>query len=84
VFFIKFVLLPGGFPESDEVVIFSFLVLPYLKNDGVQVLSHPTDRPVLFGPIRALVKVIWLRKDFLRLSEPDASFCIGRYPGDKI
>jgi hypothetical protein len=58
VFFIKFVLLPGGFPESDEMVIFSFLVLPHLKNDGVQVLSHPTDRSVLFGPIRALVEVV--------------------------
>jgi hypothetical protein len=74
VFFIKFVLLPGGFPESHEVVIFSFLVLPHLKNDGVQVLSYPTDRPVLLGPIRALVKAIWVRKDLLRLLEPDASF----------
>ena len=26
VFFIKFVLLLGGFPESDEVVILSFLI----------------------------------------------------------
>jgi hypothetical protein len=79
-FFIKFVLLPGGFPESDEVVIFSFLVLPHLKNDGVQVLSHPTDHPVLLGPIGALVKVVWVRKDFLRLFESDASFRVLNRP----
>src|SRR5208282_2266909 len=72
VFFIKLALLLGGFPESYEVVIFAFLVLPHLKNDGVQVLSHPTDRPVLLRPIGALVKVIWVRKDFLRFLEPDA------------
>jgi len=46
------VLLLGGFAESDEVVIFAFLVLSHLKNDGVQVLSHPTDCPVLLGPER--------------------------------
>jgi len=64
VLFIKFELLLGGFPESDEMVIFSFVVLPHLKNDGVQVLSDPTDRPILLRPIRALVK---------HLFEPDAS-----------
>jgi hypothetical protein len=60
VFFIKFVLLLRGFAESDEVGIFSFLVLPHLKNDSVQALSHPTDRPVLLGPIRALVEIVWV------------------------
>jgi hypothetical protein len=64
VFFIEFVLLPGGFPENNEMVIFSFLFLPHLKNDRVQMLSHPTDCPVLLRPIRALVK---------HLFEPDAS-----------
>jgi len=58
VFFIKFVLLPGGFPESGEVVIFSILVLPHIKNDGEQVLSHPTDCPILLGTIRALVELV--------------------------
>jgi hypothetical protein len=74
VLFIKFVLLPSRFPEGDEVVIFSFLVLSHFKNEGVQVLSHPTDRPVLLGPIRALIEVVRVRKDFLCLFEPDASF----------
>ena len=73
-------LLLGGFPESDEVVIFSFLVLPHLKNDGVQVLSHPTDCPVLLGPIRALVEIVWVRKDLLPLFEPDASFRVCSEP----
>ena len=74
VFFIKIVLLFGRFPESDKVVTLSFLVLPHLKNDGVQMLSDPTDRPVLLGPIRALVKVVWVRENFLRLFKSDASF----------
>jgi hypothetical protein len=74
VFFIKFVLLLSGFPESHEMVIFPFLVLPHLKNDGVQVLSHPTDCPILLGPIRALVEVVWMRKDFPGFFETDASF----------
>jgi hypothetical protein len=74
VFFIKFVLLLGGHPQSDEVVIFAFFVLSHFNNDGVQVLSHPTDCPVLLGPIRALVKVVRMRKDFLRLFEADALF----------
>src|SRR5208282_6892938 len=76
VFFIKLALLLGGFPESYEVVIFAFLVLPHLKNDGVQVLSHPTACPTLLGPIRALVEVVGVRKDLLRLFEPDASLRI--------
>src|SRR5271157_4228249 len=41
VLFIRFLLLLGGFPESHEVAVFSFLVLPDLKNNGVQLLSHP-------------------------------------------
>jgi hypothetical protein len=73
VFFIKFVLLIGGFPEGSEMVIFSFLVLSYLENDGVLLLANPTDCPALLVPIRALVEVVRVRKDFLRLFEPDAS-----------
>src|SRR3981189_3371064 len=41
VLFIKLLLLFGGFPEGHEVVMFSFLVLPHLENDRVQLLSHP-------------------------------------------
>src|SRR5580704_6776411 len=51
VFFIKFVLLFSGLPESHEVVIFSFLVLSHFKNNGVQLPAYPTDCPTLFGPI---------------------------------
>jgi hypothetical protein len=66
--------LLGGLPESDEVVVLSFFVLSRFENDGVQLLPHPADRPVLFEPIRTLVKVVWVRKNFLRLFESDASF----------
>src|SRR5271157_5964504 len=41
VLFIKSLLLLGGFPESHEVVILSFLILPHFKNNSVQLLSHP-------------------------------------------
>src|ERR1022692_1820439 len=51
VLFIKLLLLRGSFPESHEVVIVSFLVLPHFKNDGVQLFSDPTDRAVLLRPI---------------------------------
>jgi len=72
--FIKFLLLFRGFPEGHEVVILSFLVLPRVKNNGVQLLSHPADRSVPLGAIRALVKVVWVRENLLHLFEPDTSF----------
>src|ERR1017187_5909975 len=74
VFSIKLLLLLCGLPESDEVVILSFFVFPHFENDGVQLLSHPADRPVLFGKIRALVEVVWVREDLLHLFESDAPF----------
>jgi hypothetical protein len=57
VFSIELLLLPAGLPESDEVVVLSFFVLSHFENDGIQLLLHPADRPVLFGQLRALVKV---------------------------
>ena len=56
--------------------MFSFLVFSHLENDGVQLLPHPADRPVLLGPIGALVEIVWVRKDLLRLFESDASLWI--------
>src|SRR5580704_17145261 len=73
VFSIKLLLLFGGLPKSDEVVVLTFFVLPHFENDGVQLLSHPTNRSVLFGQIRALVNVIWVRENLLHLFESDAS-----------
>src|SRR5664279_3484047 len=69
VLFIKFLLLFRGFPESHEVVVFSGLVLSHLKNDSVQLLSHPADSPLLLEPIRALVKVVGMRENLLHLFE---------------
>src|SRR4029077_17027450 len=62
VFSIKLLLLLGGLPESHKVVVLSFFVLPHFENDRVQLLPHPADCPVLFGQIRALVKVVWVRE----------------------
>ena len=39
------------------MVVFTFPVLPDLKNNGVEPLSHPADRPVLCREIRALAKL---------------------------
>src|SRR5271163_2281321 len=55
---IKFLLLPGCFPESYEVVVLSRLVLPHLKNDGVEPLSDPADGAVLLRQVRPLIEVI--------------------------
>jgi len=57
VFFIKFLFLSG--------------VFTHLQDEGIQLVSDPSDRPILFTPIRTLVKVIRVREDFLRLLEPN-------------
>jgi hypothetical protein len=74
--FIKFLFLRRGFPESDEMVILSFHALPHFKNDSVQSLSHPADRSVLLGTIRALVKIVWVLENLLHLIEADPSLRI--------
>src|ERR1700730_3962834 len=71
VFSIKLLLPFGGLPKSDEVIVLSFFVLPHFENDGVQMLSCPADRSVLFGQIRARVNVIWVRENLLDLFESD-------------
>ncbi len=55
--------------------MFSFFVFPHLKNDGVKLLTHPPDCPVLLGPIQSLVEVM-VYKDLLHLLESDASLGI--------
>jgi len=74
VFSIKLLLLLGGLPESHKVVVFSLFVLSHFKNDGIQLLPHPADCPVLLGQIRALVKIVRVRENLLRLFESGASF----------
>ena len=58
------------------MVKFAFFVLPHFENDGVQVLSYPTDRAVLFGQIRALIEIVWVREDLLHLFKSDPSFWV--------
>jgi hypothetical protein len=74
VLFIEFLFLPGGFPESNEVVILTHFVLPHLEDHSVQPLSHPADRSVLLGTIQSLVEIVRMRENLLYLFEPDASF----------
>jgi hypothetical protein len=72
VFCIKLLLLLGSPPERDEVVVLFFFVLPHFENDGVQLLPHPADCPVLFRQIRTLVKVVRVRENFPHLFESHA------------
>jgi hypothetical protein len=66
---IKFLLLPGCFPESYKVVEFSSLALPHLKNDGIEPLPNPANGTVLFRQVRPLIEVIRPEKNLLRLFE---------------
>src|SRR5271157_614292 len=73
VLFIKLLLLFGGLPQSHQMVIFAFPALPDLEDDGVQSFSHPANRPMLCRKVRALVKVIWVRKDLLCFLKADTT-----------
>jgi hypothetical protein len=42
--------------------------------------SRPADCPVLFGQIRAPVKIVRVRENLLHLFESDASFRVGPQP----
>jgi hypothetical protein len=77
VFSIKLSLLLGGLPEGHKVVVLSLFVLTHFENDGVQLLPRPADCAVLFGQIRALVKIVLMRENLLHLFESDASFRVG-------
>src|ERR1700730_4467980 len=74
VFCIKFLLLLGGLPERHQVVVLSLFVFPHFEYYGVQIPADPADRPVLFGQVRALVKIVRVREHLLRFFESDASF----------
>src|ERR1700722_3257882 len=80
VLLIKSLLLSGGFPQSHEAVVLSFVVLSHLKNDGVQPLAHPPDGPILLRPIRAAIEVVGVRKNLFYLFESDASLRVRPQP----
>lgn len=51
-------------------------LFPYFKNESVQLLSHPANRPILLWHVGALVKLVGLLKDLLRLLKADPAFGI--------
>jgi hypothetical protein len=73
---IKLLLLGCRFPKCHEMIVFAVFVFPYFKNESVQLLSHPANRPILLWHVGALVKVIRLLKDLLRLLKADPAFGI--------
>src|SRR6202035_1643465 len=55
---IKLLLLGCRFPKCQEMIVFAVFVFPYFKNESVQLLSHPANRPILLWHVGALVKVV--------------------------
>jgi hypothetical protein len=55
------------------VVKLSFLIFANFKNQRIQSLSNPTDRPKLLGHIRTLMEIVRMSEDLLRLLEADAA-----------
>src|SRR5438046_2502358 len=48
-------------------------ILPDLENHEVKSAAYPADRAVLLWRIGALIEVIGMREDFLRVFESDAT-----------
>ena len=69
-------LLSGSFPQSHQMVVFAFAVFSYLKNQGVQTLSHPPDGSALNRDIGALVKIVRAGKDLLRFLKTNSTLGI--------
>ena len=59
------------------MVVLSLFVLTHFENDCVQLLPHLVDCPVLFGQIRALVRIVRVRENLLHFFESDPSFRVG-------
>ncbi len=55
----------GRFPEGNEVGIFAFTVVAYLKDQGIQTTLYPADSTILFREIAPLVEVVGPLEKFL-------------------
>jgi hypothetical protein len=55
------------------MVELSFHIFPNLKNDRVQVATHPTDGAMLSGKVRTLLGVIGMIENLLYFLEPDSA-----------
>ena len=51
----------------------AFGVFPDLKNHGVEAIAYPADGTVLMREIRALVQVVRMKENLLRLLETDTT-----------
>jgi hypothetical protein len=58
------------------MMVFAVFVLPYFKDESVQLLSHPANRPILLWHVGALVKVVGMLKELLRLLKANPAFGI--------
>lgn len=55
------------------MVVFALFVLPDLKDDGIQPLTYPPNRPELMSEVGTAVHVMGVRKNFLHLLESDST-----------
>jgi hypothetical protein len=58
VFFIEFPFFLGGFPERNQVKVFSSAIRSFLIDHGIKPIAHPANGPPLLRQIRTLVKVV--------------------------
>jgi hypothetical protein len=55
------------------MVELSFCVFPNLEDHRVEVIANPSDGAVLKREIRALVRIVRMKKNFLRFVEADSA-----------
>jgi hypothetical protein len=58
------------------MVELSFRVFPNLKNDRVQVATHPTNGAMLSGKVRTLIGLIGMKENLLYFLEADSALGI--------
>jgi hypothetical protein len=73
VFFIKYLFLPGGFPQGHQVVELSFRVFPNFEDHRIEAIANPSDSAVLNREIRALVGVVRMKENSLCFLEADSA-----------
>ena len=60
------------------MIVITFIVFSHLKNESVKPASNPSNCTVLLGNFKTMIEIKRVRKYFLRLFEPDATFWFAR------
>jgi hypothetical protein len=62
------------------MIILTLAVFSLFNNNGVKLPSNPPNRTLLLRNSEPLIEVEGMRKDFLRLFEPDSTSGVGPQP----